>query len=148
MRKFILIAGFALASASAQAGDRSLSLAGSERAAVAAPKAVDASKTAEAPQAAEAPKTEAPKYSERPAVVEPKAETAKTETPQAETPKAEAQRPVTRAERLAAQRSRVAPGRPAFRRTASMSRGMRPHRRHYRLEARIIHALHRHGIYW
>ena len=56
MRKFILIAGFVLASAAAQAGERSLSLAGSDvlAAPAAAPaKAADTSKTAEAPQAAE-----------------------------------------------------------------------------------------------
>ena len=65
MRKFILIAGFVLASAAAQAGDRSLSLAGSETQAAPAPaRATDGSKSAEA--------AEAPKYVERPAVVEPK----------------------------------------------------------------------------
>ena len=65
MRTFILIAGFVLASASAEAGDRSLSLAGSEtQAAPAPPKATDASKSAEA--------AEAPKYVEWPAVVEAK----------------------------------------------------------------------------
>ena len=43
MRTFILIAGFVLASAAALAGDRSLSLAGSEtQAAPAPPKASDA----------------------------------------------------------------------------------------------------------
>ncbi len=70
MRKFILIAGFVLVSAAAQAGDRSLSLGGGETTTATAPaKATDASKSAEAPAA------EAPKYVERPAVVEPKAET-------------------------------------------------------------------------
>ena len=65
MRKLILIAGFVLASAAAQAGDRSLSLAGSETQAAPAPaRATDASKSAEA--------AEAPKYVERPAVVEAK----------------------------------------------------------------------------
>ena len=70
MRKFILIAGFVLASAAAQAGDRSLSLGGGETTRVSAPaKATEGSRTAEVPQAAEAPK-----YVERPAAVEPKAE--------------------------------------------------------------------------
>ena len=70
MRKFILIAGFVLASAAAQAGDRSLSLGGGETTKVSAPaKATDGPRTAEVPQAAEAPK-----YVERPAAVEPKAE--------------------------------------------------------------------------
>ena len=76
MRKFILIAGFVLASAAAQAGDRSLSLGGIETQAAPAPaKAMDASKSAQA--------AEAPKYVERPAVVEPKPETSKAETSQA-----------------------------------------------------------------
>ena len=60
MRKFIVIAGFVLASATAQAGERSLSLAGSDvlAAPASAPaKAADTPKTAEAPQAVEAPKT-------------------------------------------------------------------------------------------
>ena len=56
MRKFIFIAGFVLASAAAQAGDRSLSLGGGvETTSAPAAKAIDASKSAEAPQAAEAP---------------------------------------------------------------------------------------------
>ena len=104
MRKFILIAGFVLASASAHGADRSLSLSGVEKQSAPAPaKTIDVPRTAEAPQAAETPK-----YTERPT-----------------------------AER----------GRPMMRRTASMSRrGMRPHRP-FRL-ARIIHTLHRYGIYW
>ena len=54
MRTFILIAGFVLASAAAQAGDRGLSFGGDETRAVPAPaRARDASKSAEA---AEAPK--------------------------------------------------------------------------------------------
>ncbi len=77
MRKFILIAGFVLASAAAQAGDRSLSLGGGETTAATAPaKATNTSKSAEA--------AEAPKYVERPAVVEPKSES-KAETGRAET---------------------------------------------------------------
>jgi hypothetical protein len=93
MRKFILVAGFALASAAAQAGDRSLSLAGSETSTVAAPaKAAEPPKTAEAPQAVEAPKAEAPRYIERPAVVEPKAENKaenKTDAPKIQAAKVE-----------------------------------------------------------
>ena len=82
MRKFILIAGFVLASAAAQAGDRSLSLGGIETQAAPAPaRATDTSKSAQA--------AEAPKYVERPAVVEPKAETSKPETSRAETSRAE-----------------------------------------------------------
>src|SRR5690349_558217 len=76
MRKFILIAGFALVSVAAQAGDRSLSLGGGDTTKVSAPaKATEGPRTAEVPQAAEAPK-----YVERPAVVERKAETSRSET--------------------------------------------------------------------
>ena len=98
MRKFIFIAGFVLASAAAQAGDRSLSLGGGvETTSAPAAKAIDASKSAEAPQAAEAPR-----YVERPAVAEPKPETPKAETPGAETSRAETGR--SRAARMQAAR--------------------------------------------
>src|SRR5436190_10682782 len=81
MRKFILIAGFVLVSAAAQAGDRSLSLGGGETTKVSAPaKATEGPRTAEVPQAAEAPK-----YVERPAAVEPKTETTRSETTRSET---------------------------------------------------------------
>jgi hypothetical protein len=132
MRKFILIAGFVLASAAAQAGDRSLSLGGIETKAAPAPaKATDASKSAEA--------AETPKYVERPAVVEPKAETSRTETSRTETARPRA----ARAYRPAS----AGPARPVARRTAYMSRNARSHGVRYRI-ARIIGALHRHGIYW
>jgi hypothetical protein len=140
MRKFIFIAGFVLASAAAQAGDRSLSLGRVETQAAPAPaKATDASKTAEVPQAAEAPK-----YVERPAVVEPKPETSKPETSRTETARPRA----ARAYRPATGPASAGPARPVARRTASMSRTMRPHRIRYGIQARIISALHRHGIYW
>src|SRR4051812_23357852 len=86
MHKLILIAGFVLASATAQAGDaRSLSrLDGDPQAAPAPAKTVDTTQTAQAPQAQKAPQVpqatetpkaevpkEAPKYVERPALVEP-----------------------------------------------------------------------------
>ena len=130
MRKFILIAGFVLASAAAQAGERSLSLSGSDVLAAPAPaKSADAPKTAEAPQAAEAPKAEAPKYVERPAVVEPKAQATKTETPKVEQTNMDQEKPVAR-------------------KTASAPRAEKPRRNRYWNEARIIHELHRHGIYW
>lgn len=143
MRKFILIAGFVLASAAAQAGDRSLSLAGGETTAATAPaKAADGPRTAEIPQAVEAPrveapstetpKAEAPKYIERPAVVEPKAEAAKAETPKA----------------AAVEQPTAEPAKPATRKTASTSKSEKPRRKRYWTEARIIRELHRHGIYW
>jgi hypothetical protein len=151
MRKFNLIAGFGLASAAAQAGDRSLSLGGGveTKSAPAPAKATGASKSAEAPQAAEAPR-----YVERPAVAEPRPETPKAETPKAETPEAETNRAETsraatarpRAARM--QRLAAGPGRPMARRTALMSRSGRPHNMRYGIKMRIISALHRHGIYW
>jgi hypothetical protein len=49
--------------------------------------------------------------------------------------------------RPAAGPASAGPGRPMARRTAYMSRGARPHGVRYRI-ARIIGALHRHGIYW
>ena len=135
MGKFILIAGFVLASAAAQAGDRSLSLAGSDPTTVTAPaKATDAPRTAEAPQAAEAPTAEAPKYIERPAVVEPKAETNKAEAPKT---------PVAKVEQPAAE-----PAKPAAQKTASTSKSEKPRRQRHWTEARIVRELHRHGIYW
>jgi hypothetical protein len=128
MRTFILIAGFVLASAAAQAADRSLSLAGSETTTVAAPaRAAEGSKTAGAPQAAEAPK-----YIERPAVVEPKAEAPKPDS--IKTRAATVEQP-------AAEHAK-----PAARKTASKSE--KPRRTRYWTEARIIRELHRHGIYW
>ena len=151
MRKFILIAGFVLVSAAAQAGDRSLSLGGVESKAAPAPaKAMDTSKSAEAPAVAETPK-----YVERPAVVEPKAETSKAETPRAETSRAvtarskAARMQAARMQRASAGRASVGPGRPmAGQRTAMMSRSARPHSIRYGIKMRIISALHRHGIYW
>ena len=133
MRKFILIAGFVLASAAAQADDRSLSLGGSETTAVTAPaKVAEGSKTAEVPPAAVAPRAEAPKYVERPAVVEPGVEAPKAETPRTQAAKVE--------------RPAAGPAKPVARRTASMSRKPR-YTRHW-AEARIIRELNRHGIYW
>jgi len=142
MRKFILIAGFVLASAAAQAADRSLSLGGVEtRTAPAPAKATDASKSAEA--------AEAPKYVERPAVVEPKAETSRPETSRAETatPRTGRAARAARMHRHAAGPANAGPGRPMAGRAAYMSRGARPPGIRYRI-ARIIGALHRHGIYW
>ena len=126
MRKFILIAGFVLASATAQAGDsRSLSLSGGDPLATPAPnRAVDSSQTAQAPQSTEAPKAEAPKeapkYVERPAVVDPNGDLTGLENTK-----------------------------PAVTKTASVPRAEKPRRKQrYWTEGRIISELHRHGIYW
>jgi hypothetical protein len=150
MRKFILIAGFVLASAAAQAGDRSLSLGGGETTKVSAPaKATEGPRTAEVPQAAEAPK-----YVERPAAVEPKPETTRTETSRPETSRPET-RNTERARPRAAGMQRYAnrppsagAGGASARRAAMMSRGAGQHRMRFGIRARIIMALHRHGIYW
>ena len=134
MRKLILIAGFVLASAAAQAEPRSLSLSGSDVLATPAPaaKAVDPSQTAEAPQA-ETTKSDAPKYVERPAVVEtPKVEAPKAEGPKAVAPKVEQVTTTT-----------TEPAKPA-----KTARAEKPRRKQYWTERRIIGELHRHGIYW
>ena len=142
MRTFILIAGFVLASAAAQAGDRSLSLGGGETTTATAPaKATNTSKSAEA--------AEAPKYVERPAVVEPKAETSRPETSRAETatPRTGS---AAGMQRYANRPASAGPGRPSAsaQRAAMMSRSAGAHRMRYGIRARIIMALHRHGIYW
>ena len=122
MRKFILIAGFVLASAAAQAGDnRSLSLSGSDPLAAPAPaKAANPSQSAEAPQPTAAPKSDAPKYVERPALVDDtKSDLTGTET-----------------------------AKPVTSKSASAPRAEKPRRQRYWTEGRIINELHRHGIYW
>lgn len=135
MRKLMLIAGFALASATAQAGEpRSLSLA-SEAPAVAAPAAAP---VAETPKTAEVPQTtEAPKYIERPALVETRSEPAKTEPLKTEPLKTEQPK---------AAQSNVGTAKPVAEKTASKSD--KPRRKRYWTESRIIGELHRHGIYW
>jgi hypothetical protein len=152
MRKLILIAGFALVSVAAHAGDRSLSLGGGETTRVSAPaNAIEgSSRTAEAPQAAEAPK-----YVERPAAVEPKAEPARTEQARSETSRASAgnaarmrQRPAGMQQGYAGRPSAGAGGASARRAAMMQQRGAGAHRARFGIKARIITALHRHGIYW
>jgi len=148
MRKFILIAGFVLASAAAQAGDRSLSLGGGETNYAPAPaRAADTSKSAEA--------VEAPKYVERPAAVEPKSEN-KSESARSETGRAAAgntarmrQRPAGMQQRYAGRPQSAGAGGASARRAAMMQqRGAGQSRMRFGIRARIITALHRHGIYW
>ena len=153
MRKFILIAGFALVSVVAHAGDRSLSLGGGETTKVTAPaKAIEGQRTAEVPQAAEAPK-----YVERPAAVDPKSEATKSEATKAETARSRPaagygqrmrHRPAGMQQRYAGRPPSVGAGGPSVRRTAMMQRGAGAHRVRFGIKARIISALHRHGIYW
>jgi hypothetical protein len=152
MRKLILIAGFALVSVAAHAGDRSLSLGGGETTNVSAPaKAIEGSRTAEAPQA-----VEAPKYVERPAAVDPKTEPARSEQARSETSRASAgntarmrQRPAGMQQGYAGRSQSAGAGGASARRAAMMQqRGAGAHRARFGIKARIITALHRHGIYW
>ena len=141
MRRLMLIAGFVLASVTAQAGDvRSLArLDGDPQAAPAPAKTVDTTQTAQAPQvkqapqvqqapqapqATEAPKAEAskvaPKYVERPALVEPSDD-------------------LTGLENI----------KPSATKTAPASRIEKPRRKpRYWTEDRIISELYRYGVYW
>jgi hypothetical protein len=158
MRRLILIAGFALVSVAAHAGDRSLSLGGGETTKVSAPaKAIEGSRTAEVPQAAEAPK-----YVERPAVVDPKSEATKAGATRPGTMRSETDRsrpaagsgqrmrhrPTGMQQRYAGRPPSVGAGGPSARRTAMLQRGAGAHRVRFGIKARIISALHRHGIYW
>jgi hypothetical protein len=154
MRKLVLIAGFAFLSVTAaQAGDRSLSLGGDETSKVNVPaKAIE--RTAEAPQA------EAPKYVERPAVVDPKAETTKPETARSQSARPGAgrppagygqrmrQRPAGMQQRYAGRPQGASAGGASARQAAMMQRNAGAHRPRFGFKARIISALHRHGIYW
>jgi hypothetical protein len=120
MRKLILIAAFALASATAQAGvSRGLTLASSDDTTAAAneqPATVD--KTVEAPKTSDTQKpAETPTYVARPAAVETPAQ-----TPQPDQVQPAPERKILKAEK--------------------------PKRRHESTEARVIYELHRHGIYW
>jgi hypothetical protein len=169
MRKVILIAGFVLASAAAQAGDsRSLSLAGSDAQSTAAPvrtnvapqiaEASEAPK-ADAPRAAEAPAAEAPRYTERPAIVETKPDRYRDEEPRyKDEPR---NRRESRNNKDDEYRDRDEPKyrdepRSKGERRYSDSRRYdddddryeRPRRTRHWAERRVINALHRHGIYW
>jgi hypothetical protein len=122
MRKIILVAAMVLVSASAHAGDRSLSMAPASEKAV-APQTAATPATATAQVGEPAPATVAPKYVDRPPVVSNAAPAAATTTTSS-TPTAT---------------------RPAPKRTA---RASKPKHKPYWSERRIIAELHRHGIYW
>jgi cell division septation protein DedD len=132
MRKFILITTMVLASASAQAGSRGLTLASNEEpAAAASAQAVDTkpvdtkpvdvkpvdAKPAEAKPAEVLP-AETPKYVDRPAAVGSKPQQSADQCPCASSAGIDAPKTV------------------------------KPKRRHESTEARVIYELHRHGIYW
>ncbi|QOZ30548.1 hypothetical protein [Bradyrhizobium sp. CCBAU 53421] len=144
MRKLILIAAMVLASASAQAGERSLSLGGVAALPAAVSNSVNAvDKVADAPAApAVAPlmPPEAPKYAERAA---PVAAPAPASQPQAQT--ALQQAPM---QQQADVQPSVLDAGPAPEQRTAWHRSS--HRRHARrwTEGRIIGELHRHGIYW
>jgi hypothetical protein len=127
MRKFILITTMVLASATAQAGSRGLTLASNEEPAAAAPaQAVDTKpadpkpadvKPAEAKPAEVLP-AETPKYVDRPAAVGSKPQQSADQCPCTGSAGIDAPKTV------------------------------KPKRRHESTEARVIYELHRHGIYW
>ena len=133
MRTFILITAMVLASATAQAGERSLSVSGSDTSAATAPAGSASAQVSETPKVSEtaAPAApaettgdtpvagETPKYVERPALVEPKGEP-----------------------------SDAQPSKPVAAKTASVPKPRRTAHKGYWTEGRIIGELHRHGIYW
>ncbi|WP_426612571.1 hypothetical protein [Bradyrhizobium sp. McL0616] len=122
MRKIILVAAMVLVSASAQAGDRSLSLATANDATTASQTATAATATTQVSEAA--PVAEAPKYVDRPPVVSTTAPAATTTTTTTSAPAATQPVPKTTAKA----------DKPKHKRTWT--------------EGRIISELHRHGVYW
>jgi hypothetical protein len=124
MRKFILITAMVLVSATAHAGDpRSLSLAGDEPARSSETKPGE-TKAAET-KAAETTAAEAPKYSERPSVVDTNAAQRAVQCQPAPT---------------TAEAPKTAP--------RDFATTDRPKRRRPSTQSRVIAELHRHGIYW
>ena len=130
MRKIILVAAMVLASASAQAGDRSLSLSGAAGPTVApqaTPTAAPATQISDV-----APAVEAPKYVDRPPAVS-----------------APAPAPAPAAATAPAATSTTSTAAPvATTKPAKTARVEKPKRKHEWTERRIISELHRHGIYW
>jgi hypothetical protein len=122
MRKFMLITAMVLVSATAHAGQRSLTLASSDEPAKSVETKAVEPKPADV-RPAEAAPAEAPKYVERPAVVDtqPATQCQPAASTNADAPKV-APKETTTAEK--------------------------PKRRHQSTEGRIISELHRHGIYW
>lgn len=144
MRKFILIAGFVLASASAQAGDRSLSLGDPQS-------APPVAKTVDVPRTAEAPAAETPRYTERPAVAAPTPQTPAAETPKADpttTQTSGTDRPrMSKRGHYAGRHMQGSPSRQSLRKGSPSFHVAKPRRNRW-LEAKIIRELHRHGVYW
>ena len=123
MRKIILIAAMVLVSASAQAGDRSLSMATANDA-NSAPQATTVTTAATTQVSEAAPVTDAPKYVDRPPAV-----SATTAAPVAATTTTSA----------------PAASQPAQKTTAKADK---PRHKPTWTEGRIIAELHRHGVYW
>ena len=128
MRKIILVAAMVLASASAHAGDRSLSL-GQVNAQVnaPAPQATTTSTAATTQTSEVVPAVEAPKYIERPSAVSAPAPAAAS-TPAATTTAS----------------APAVTSKPA----TKTARANKPRHNHEWTERRIISELHRYGIYW
>jgi hypothetical protein len=57
-------------------------------------------------------------------------------------------RPAGMQQRYATRPASAGPGRASAQRAAMMSRGAGQHRMRFGIRARIVAALHRHGIYW
>jgi hypothetical protein len=120
MRKFILITAMVLVSATAHAGQRSLTLASSDEPA----KSVETSPVETKPAEIKPAETtsEAPKFVDRPSVVDtqPATQCQPAASTTADAPKMTPREVTTE----------------------------KPRRRHQSTESRIISELHRHGIYW
>ena len=140
MRKLILISAMVLASVSAQAGERSLTLGGGENSPAVAPAPVNPTgKYVEAPPkppettpVVETPKpaTDTPRYIARPA---PAATPSPVQQPQLQQAKVE---PTT-----------TYSDKPSYKAASSHKPARRQHARYW-TRSGIIGALHRHGIYW
>lgn len=120
MRKFILITAMVLVSATAHAGQRSLTLASSDEPAKSVETSPVETKPAETKPAETKP--EAPKFVDRPSVVDtqPATQCQPAASTTADAPKMTPREVTTE----------------------------KPRRRHQSTESRIISELHRHGIYW
>ena len=131
MRKIILVAAMVLASASAHAGERSLSLSGGAGPTVASQATTTAAPTTQISDVA--PSVEAPKYVDRPPAVSAPAPAA-------------VPAPAPAAATAPAATPTAAPV--ATTKPAKTARVEKPKRKREWTERRIISELHRHGIYW
>jgi hypothetical protein len=137
MRKFILITTMVLASATAQAGSRGLTLASNEEPAAAAPaQAVDTKPADTKPL--DAKPADLKPVDAKPAEAKP-AEVLPAETPKyVDRPAALGSKPQQSADQCPCTGSAG----------TDAPKTVKPKRRHESTEARVIYELHRHGIYW